>query len=187
MEGQDCGWLDRVAWIPDPPIIPGNPNVSSNFLDNVTQAQIDALVAGLRAAHPDVTDAEIAKKFEDADLFGFTGAALVGVGTDALVRLTPSITLSTLSVVEGDPKTLVVAVTIGNNIDPTPASALARLGEGINSRMRGVFKNSLSAGASETILAPMLSLDSPTGVVTATFTLENPSATSGFLRMSLRK
>jgi hypothetical protein len=186
-EGQDCGWLDRVAWIPAPPIIPGNPNVSSTFLDTVTQAQIDALVAGLRAAHPDVTDAEIAKKFEDADLFGFTGTALVGVGTDALVRFNPSITLATLSVVEGDPRTLVVTVAIGNNIDLTPAEALSRLGEAINSRMRGVFRNSLSAGASETILTPALTLDGTTGVVTATFTLENPAAPSGFLRMSLRK
>jgi parallel beta-helix repeat protein len=185
--GLDCGWLDRVAWIPSRPVIPGNPNVSSNFLDTVTQMQIDALIAGLRAAHPDVTDTEIARKFEDADLFGFTGAALVNVGADALVRLNPSITLSTLSVSEGDPKTLVVAVTIANNIDPTPALALARIGEAINSRMRGVFKNSLSAGASEMILTPALSLDNATGVVTATFTLEPPFASTGFLRMSLRK
>jgi hypothetical protein len=186
-EGLDCGWLDRVVWIPAPIIIPGNPNVSSNFLDTVNQAQIDALVAGLRTAHPDVTDAEIAKKFEDADLFGFTGAALVGVGTDALVRLNPSITLLTLSVSEGDPKTLVVTVTIGNSIDPTPALALARLGEAINSRTRGVFINSLSAGASESILTPELLLDTPSGIITATFTLESPSAPSGFLRMSLRR
>ena len=181
------GGLVYAQWIPAPPIIPGNPNVASNFLDNVTQAQVDALVAGLRMAHPDVTDAEIAKKFEDADLFGFTGADLVGVGSDALARLNPSILLVTISVVEGDPRTLVVAVTIGNNIDPTPALALVRLGEAINSRMRGVFKGSLSAGESETILTPALSLDHATGVVTATFTLEDPSATSGFLRMSLRK
>jgi hypothetical protein len=176
-----------AQWILAPPIIPGNPNVSSNFLDNVTQAQVDALVAGLRVAQPEVTDSEIAKKFEDADLFGFTGAAFVGVGADALVRLNPSITLSTLSVVEGDPKMLLVTVTIENNIDPTSASALARLGEAINSRMRGVFRNSLSAGASETILIPALSLDNATGIITATFTLDNPSAPSGFLRMSLRK
>jgi hypothetical protein len=187
LEGQDCGWLDRVAWAPAPPIIPGNPNVSSNFLDNVTQAQIDALVAGLRAAHPDVTDTEIAKKFEDADLFGFTGVALVGVGTDVLVRLNPSITLLTLSVSEGDPRLLVVKMTITNNIDPTPAEALARIGEPINSRVKGVFKNSLSAGASEAILTPELFLDTPSGIIAATFTLESPSAPSGFLRMSLRR
>jgi hypothetical protein len=187
LEGQDCGWLDRVAWMPARPIIPGNPNVSSNFLDNVTQAQIDALVAGLRATHPDVTDGEIAKKFEEADLFGFTGAALVGVGADALSRLNPSITLATLSVVEGDPRTLEVKMTIGNGIDPTPVEVLARIEEAINSRMRGVFKNSLSTGESETILTPALSLDNATGIVNATFTLESPSAPSGFLRMSLRK
>jgi hypothetical protein len=187
LDGLDCGWLDRVAWILAPPIIPGNPNVSSNFLDNVTQSQVDALVAGLRAAHPDVTAGEIAKKFEDADLFGFTGAALVGFGTDALARFNPSILLATLSVVEGDPRTLVVAVTIGNNIDPTPAATLARLGEAINSRMCGVFMKSLSAGASEAILTPALSLDNATGVVTATFTLEYSTAPSGFLRMSLRR
>jgi len=186
-EGLDCGWLDRVAWIPARPIIPGNPNVSSNFLNNVIQVQVDALVAGLRAAHPDVTDGEIAKKFEDADLFGFTGAALVGVGTDALVRFNPSITLATLSVSEGDSRTLVVKMTIGNNIDLTPAEALSRIGEAINSRMRGIFRNSLSSGSNETILAPALSLDNATGVVTATFTLENPAAPSGFLRMSLRR
>jgi uncharacterized repeat protein (TIGR02543 family) len=176
-----------AQWILAPPIIPGNPNVSSNFLDTVTQAQIDALVAGLRAAHPDVTDAEIAKKFEDADLFGFTGVALVDVGTDALVRLNPSITLLTLSVSEGDPRLLVVKMTITNNIDPTPAEALARIGEPINSRVKGVFKNSLSAGASEAILTPELFLDPPSGIIAATFTLESPSAASGFLRMSLRR
>jgi hypothetical protein len=64
---------------------------------------------------------------------------------------------------------------------------LARLGEAINSRMCGVFMKSLSAGASEAILTPALSLDNATGVVTATFTLEYSTAPSGFLRMSLRR
>ena len=78
-------------------------------------------------------------------------------------------------------------MTIGNGIDPTPVEVLARIEEAINSRMRGVFKNSLSTGESETILTPALSLDNATGIVNATFTLESPSAPSGFLRMSLRK
>jgi hypothetical protein len=178
------GWV-FAQWAPARPTIPGNPNLTSNFLNNVTQSQVDALVAGLRAAHPDVTDGEIAKKFEDAELFN--GAALVGLGDDTLVRLIPSISLAMLSVSEGDPKTLVVTVTIGNNIDSTPSAALARIGEAINVRMRGIFKDSLSSGESETTLTPVLSVDSLTGIVTATFTLETPSASSGFLRLSLRR
>ena len=167
---------------PSPVVIPGAPNLSVYFLQNATQTDIDTLVGALTNAIPGMTSQDIAQKFENADLFGFTVASLLAAGNNALVLLDPQVTIGGFDVsLPG----LTATFTLANGIDPTAADALARLQSVLAERLRGMYGVDLATGLT-TEIWPELTLDTTTGAVTATFTL-NTAAPCGFLRLQMAK
>jgi len=173
-----------ARWTAKATTIPGNPDVSANFLDGVTQSQIDALVLALTNTMPEITAQEIALKFENADLFGFSALDLVLVGNDALMRLEPAIRIGDIRL--AGTLALQVTFTIANGIDAVPADALARVQSVITERVKGRFCTDL-LNATPTELVPSFSQDAQTGIVTAMFAVDTSINPIGVLQLRMKK
>ena len=163
-----------AKWTAEPPtVVIGGETVtqpvSTNFMANVTQAEVDATMAKLIERYPEITAAEVGALTSVADAMG-VNMALLSVDTN-IVLFAPKVIIEDTQMTEtGSSGAVSLDFTVDNGITGT-TEAMQLLAQSVSRRIQVIMMDSLTTDAGMP-LTPTIEFTE--GRCKVSFTLESP-------------